>query len=143
MDVSPKGVCLGNINSNMIFNFRLYQKSNDKSFNYNAPVRWRWKHGTSRSYWPWLNTQFKDKCNFWANPHKMEITLFLLQCMIIGTKLCFHIHSNNTDWMRYQLFWSDITARNYDMLNFLECCTFCKAENRPIVFIKPKYLYLS
>ena len=28
----PKGVYLGNINSNIIFNFRLYQRSNDKSF---------------------------------------------------------------------------------------------------------------
>ena len=32
MVVSPKGVCRGNINSNMIFDFRLYQKSSDKSF---------------------------------------------------------------------------------------------------------------
>ena len=96
----------------------------------------------TQSYWSWFNTHFKNKCNFWSNPRKMEITLFLLQCMVKGTKLCFNIHSNNTDWMTYQLFWSDFTTRNYDMLNFSECCTFWETENRPIVFIRPKYLYL-
>ena len=72
----------------------------------------------SQSYWPWISTHFKDKCNVWSNPHKMDVTLFLLQYMIIGTKLCINIHSNNTDWMTYQLSWSDVTARNYDTLNF-------------------------
>ena len=55
----------------------------------------------TQSCCPWLNTHFKNKCNLWLNSHEMEITLFLLQFMIIGTKFCFNIHSNNTDLMTY------------------------------------------
>ena len=51
----------------------------------------------TQGYWPWLNTHFKNKCNFWSNPHKMEITLFLLQCMILGIKLSF-IAIIQTEW---------------------------------------------
>ena len=57
----------------------------------------------------------------------------------LGTKLLVNTHSDNTNWMTYQIFWNDFTAINYDiMLNFL---VYCNYFNRPVLFIRPKYLY--
>ena len=80
----------------------------------------------TQSYWPWLNTHFKNKCNFWSNPHKMEITLHFIFTSVYNSRYQTFIHSNNTDWMTYQLFWSDVTARNYDMLHFAESVPFAR-----------------
>ena len=94
----------------------------------------------TQGYWPWLNTHFKNKCNFWSNPHKMEITLFLLQCMILGIKLSF-IAIIQTEW-RINSSEVNVTARNYDMLHFAESVLFARLRTGLLCSSDQKFIFI-